>query len=127
MARSYGERAAPAASRGSPPPWLPLFAHLDLVAGGREHVPLGAEVIAALARRLTGRTVAGEGVQRVPVVGHLGRAVAALDAAELRSGQARPGGRPALRRERGPHARARATARARLALVGLEQVQGPSR
>ena len=66
---------------------------LDLVPGGGQHIPLGAERVASLAGRLTGSAVAGERVERVPAVGDLGRSVAELRRAELRRRDARSGER----------------------------------
>jgi len=61
---------------------------VDLVAAGREDVPLGAELVQPLPPHIAGLGVAGIGVERVPVVGDLGLAVPALDRSELRGVQA---------------------------------------
>src|SRR5213596_4042341 len=75
----YAEREAMRVPCGSVP---------DLVACGGEHVPLGAEAVDALPAGLARGAVAGVGVERMPVVGHLAAPVAALGRAELRRGDA---------------------------------------
>src|SRR4051812_47826277 len=120
-----------ARTSGAPPPaprstCSRSLAHLDRGSGCRERVPLGAEVVASLARRLARGAVTGERVEGVPVVGDLGGPVAALRGAELRGRHAGACGRLIGRGQRWPRARARAFAHARRSLVRLEEVQGPA-
>src|SRR3954470_2104100 len=96
----------------------------DLVAGGGDHVPAGAESVHALAARVAGVLVARERVERVAVVGHLGLAVGARGGAHHRG--VRPGGdgRLAACAQGRPGAGACAGAGALGARVLLEQVEG---
>ena len=89
-------------------------------------VPLGAEGIHALAVVLAGAAVAGVVVQRVPVVGHLGGVVAALDGPQHRRRHpaARLGG--AAGSVDRPRRRTRVGTGRLVGLVLLEQVQRPA-
>src|SRR6478752_10709551 len=91
---------------------------------GGDHVPLGAEGVEALA--LGGPALAGvadERVERVLVVGHLGRAVGALDRPEQGGLRARAGLGRTLGQQGRPVLGAGARAGALAALVLLEQVE----
>src|SRR5690349_196092 len=99
---------------------------VDLASLRREDVPLGAELVEALAVRVARARVTGVAVERVPVVGHLHRAVGALAAAEQRALRAARGLRRAARRLGRPGGGAGAVAGALRALVGLEEVEGPA-
>src|SRR5690242_8207324 len=90
---------------------------------GADGVPLGAEGVDALALDVAGSCVVGEVVERVTVVGHLHLAVLALGGAEQARLHARAGGGSAGRGQRRPRRSARAVARARAALVGLEEIE----
>src|SRR4051794_23284175 len=72
-----------------------------LVAGGGDRVPAGAERVHALAARVAGALVAGEGVDRVAVVGHLRLAVGARCRSHDRGGRAAADRRLAARPRRG--------------------------
>src|SRR5947207_6632943 len=74
--------------------WLGALATVDLLACGREHPPGAAELVDALAGRLTRLAVGHEVVERVAVVGDLEPAVLALGRAEQRRAHARAGDRP---------------------------------
>src|SRR5215212_4397837 len=121
-----GEHVAPgsfllattAASSG----WLGTFL-LDLVAGRRQHVPLGAERLEALAVAVAGLAVTGEVVQGVAVVGDLGLAVGPGGGPQQRRGNASPGPRRPVGGVGRPAAGAGAVAGGAGALVLLEQVQ----
>src|SRR5439155_4092890 len=99
------------------------LAMVDLLACGREHPPRAAELVEALAGRLTGLAVGHEVVERVTVVGDLELAVLALGRAEQRRAHSGTGNRLALGDERRPERRAGAVADAARALVGREVVQ----
>src|SRR5215211_1739690 len=121
-----GEHVAPgsfllattAASSG----WLGTFL-LDLVAGRRQHVPLGAERLDALAVGVAGLAVTGEVVQRVAVVGDLGLAVGPGGGPQQRRGNASPSPWRPVGGVGRPAAGAGAIAGGAGALVLLEQVQ----
>src|SRR4029450_4383341 len=98
---------------------------VDLVAVGREDVPLGTELVEALPLHVAGLLVAGVRVERVPGVGDLGLAVAALRRPELGGRDAGSGLRLAGRQRR-PDAGAGGTAAAHGTLVLLEEVEGAS-
>src|SRR4051812_8130233 len=98
------------------------LALVDLAPGGREHVPLGAEVLEALAGGVAGLLVAGVEVERVAVVGHLAFAAGGGDRGELAPERpARGGGRAGGQRR--PRAQAGARAVALGGRVGLEEVE----
>src|SRR3954452_13343521 len=96
----------------------------DLIAGGGEHVPAGAEGVHALAVGVAGALVAREAVERVAVVGHLGLAVRARAGAHQRGGRPAAAGGLAAGAQGGSGARAGAGARALGPRVLLEQVEG---
>src|SRR3954465_7200395 len=73
-----------------------------LVAGGRHRVPAGAEGVHALAAGVTGALVAGEGVERVAVVGDLGLAVGARGRSHHRGARPAAHRRLAARAQRRP-------------------------
>src|SRR3954453_20134070 len=99
---------------------------VDLASARREHVPLRAELVQALAGVLTGLGVGRVAVERVAVVGDLERPVAALGGPEL--GRVHAGAGLGLTRGRGgrPQARAGSVAGAHGSLVRLEQVKRAS-
>src|SRR5438445_268469 len=103
--------------------WLGALATVDLLACGREHPPGAAELVQALAGRLTRLAVAHEVVERVAVVGDLELAVLAPGRAEQRSAYTRAGERLAARQKRGPERRAGAVTDTGRALVLDEVVQ----
>src|SRR3954447_20978163 len=100
----------------------PSLALVDLVAGGREHVPLGAEVLQALAGGVAGLLVAGVEVERVVVVGHLALAARGRDGGELAGERSARGG-GGVGGERRPRAQAGARAVALVRRVGFEEVE----
>src|SRR5205085_11325853 len=101
------------------------LAPVDLAPGGRQHVPLGPEVLEALPRGVAGLLVAGVEVERVAVVGHLALAARGGDRGELASERrARGGGRAGGQRR--PRAQAGAGAVALGRRVGLEEVERAS-
>src|ERR1700750_194894 len=75
---------------------------VDLGAVGGQHVPLGAELVEALAGGVSGLAVADVVVERVSVVGHLALAAGSGDRPELGRGHSAHGGRLALGRQRRP-------------------------
>src|SRR4051812_18050542 len=101
----------------------PSLALVDLAAGGGERVPLGAEVLQALAGGVAGLLVAGVEVERVAVVGHLALAARGGDGGELAGERsARRGDGAGGQRRPGAQAGARAVALVRR--IGLEEVEG---
>src|SRR5438477_11904474 len=61
----------------------------DLRATARQDVPLRTELVDVLAGGIAGLRVAGEVVERVAVIGHLGSAVGSLRGAEQRGADLR--------------------------------------
>src|SRR6266540_1820833 len=118
MATHGRPRSAAAVSAG----WLRALL-LHLVAGRRQHVPLGTERLHALAVGVASLAVGRVVVQRVAVVGDLGRAAGPGRGPEQGGGRATAGLRRPGRGVRRPGAGAGAVARGRRALVLLEQVQ----
>src|SRR5438132_6490381 len=100
------------------------LAMVDLLACGREHPPRAAELVEALAGRLTGLAVGHEVVERVTSVGDLELAVLALGRAEQGRACAGAGDGLSGREQRRPQRSARAVADARRALVLNEVVEG---
>src|ERR1700750_1051036 len=98
-----------------------MSAVVDLAAARSEDVPLGAELVEALAAGVAGLRVARVGVYRVAGVGPLGLAVGALGRAQLGRGHPATGDGLARRRQRRPDARAGARAGARRPLFLLQQ------
>src|SRR3954452_16502619 len=93
---------------------------VDLVAGGREHVPLGAELVQPLAERVTGLLIGRVVVERVSAVRHLALAAGARDQTDLRRNVAVLGLRLRTRVEGRPETEAGARAIAHIQLVRLE-------
>src|SRR5436190_2715853 len=96
---------------------------VDLVAGRREDIPLGAELLQALAGRVPGLLVGGVVVERVTVVGHLPLPACCRDRPDLGGEDSGAGLRLLVREQGRPEAQARAGAVAHVRLVGFEQVQ----
>src|SRR5437763_4954744 len=96
---------------------------VDLLAGGSERVPLGAEVVEPFAGGLAGALVADEAVDRMPGVAHLALAVARSRQSKQRLVDAPARARDALARERRPVRGAARVAHADAAAVLLEQVE----
>src|SRR4051812_46490920 len=96
---------------------------VDLLARGIHDVPLGAELVQALAVHVAGLLVARVVVERMAVVGDDRRAVRRPRGAHLPGGYPPAHGRLAVRAEGGPHAEAPARAGAHVRLVGFEHVE----
>src|ERR1700729_3629211 len=95
----------------------------DLRAVGRQDVPRGAELVDGLTGGVAGLGVAGEVVERVTVVGHLGGAVGSPGGTEQRGADPPAGFRGPGNGERWPHARARRVASAGGRLVRGEVIE----
>src|SRR4029078_7750932 len=103
---------------------LAPLAMVDLVACRREHVPLGAELIQALALGVAGLLVADVVVERVAAVGHLLLSTGARDRSDLGREHSALGLGFGPRGQGWPDAEIGARAVAHIGLVGLEQVEG---
>src|SRR5206468_3689966 len=108
---------------GEPPTWLAI---VDLLARRREDVPLGAELVEALAGGVAGLLVGRVVVERVAVVGHLLLPAGGRDRADFGGGDPALRLRRSVRRQGRPDAQARVRAVAHVVLVGLEQVERAS-
>src|SRR5262245_9238082 len=118
-------------STGRRPPRRPVLCVrsafvLDLLAGGAQRVPLGAEVVQALAVGLSRLRIADVPVRRVACVGDLLAAVRAPGGSQQPLLDATPCDRPAVRQQRWPVGGARSGAGAPMTLVLLEQVERPA-
>src|SRR6476469_8151557 len=97
---------------------------VDLPSGGREDVPLGAELIQPLSVGVARPAVADVVVERVLCVGDLAPAVRPADRSDLRARCAGTHVRVRAGDQSGPHAEACARAPARAGLVALEELEG---
>src|SRR5579862_757090 len=101
----------------------PLATTVDLLARGREHPPRAAELVHALAGRLTGPAVGDEVVERMPRVRHLELAVLPAGRPEQRRPHTGSRDGLAVGEQRRPERGARAVAGADVALVLDEVVE----
>src|SRR3954451_18906114 len=99
---------------------------VDLRPAGVEHVPLATELVQVLPVGISGLAVCGVAVQRVPVVGQLVVAVTPCGRSQFACRKTGSGAGRTDRRGGWPEAGARTVTGARVALVGLEQVERPA-